>query len=524
MGGDADRHAGKTVFRYNEPGGITSLDPAFARNLENIWAVNQLFDGLVRLDADMQVQPAIAKKWRISPDARTYHFVLRSDARFHDAEGEPGRVITAADFVYSFERVRNPETASPGRWVFAQVASAADSGMVAVNDTVLQIRLREPMPAFLRLLTMPYCKVVPREWVAKRGNDFAHHPVGSGAFRFFHWKPRVKLVLHKNPAYYKRDSSGAALPYLDAVSISFLKDNNAAFLGMLRGDFDFISGLDGAYKDELLEPNGKLKPALRNRFVLQRSPFLYTEYIGITQSGEGDWWKDRRLYRALNLSVNRREMIRYVRNGVGIPAINGFIPDALLSGRLRPGIHIYRPDSARNLVKALHEEWGALPVLNVVATSGVADLLEYVQKAWSELGWEVKVNFVPAAVHREQVAAGETPLFRKSWIADYPDAQNFLSLFYSGYIPPAGPNYTRFSDRTFDAIYERAMSTADAEIRDSLYRVADRIVNERAPVVPLFYGEIIQLRSNRVKGLNTSAMNVLDLSETRLIPAVSDRP
>ncbi|MBM3405242.1 MAG: ABC transporter substrate-binding protein, partial [Bacteroidetes bacterium] len=153
----------KKIFRYNESAGITSLDPAFAKDQANIWAVNQLFNGLVQLSSDLHIQPCIAKSWRISDDGLTYTFTLRGDVFFHDnpcfPDGE-GRRLIASDFVFSLRRLADPQMASPGAWILNDVAEADGHKQVSCpDDSTLIIRLKRAFPPFLGLLTTQYASV-----------------------------------------------------------------------------------------------------------------------------------------------------------------------------------------------------------------------------------------------------------------------------------------------------------------------------------------------------------------------------
>ncbi len=248
------------VFRYNESAGITSLDPAFARNLENIWAVNQIFNGLVQMDDKLNVKPCIAKRWEISEDGTVYTFYLRNDVYFHDSPVFPagkGRKVTAQDFVHSFFRIVDPKIASPGAWIFNMIDFSERSnhaGFIAENDTVLKIYLTNPFPPFLGLLTMQYCSVVPHEAVEQYGYEFRKNPVGTGPFKFKVWKEGVKLILEKNSNYFETDAQGNKLPYLDGVAISFIKDEEAEFFEFMQGKLDFVSGREGMAKQEIFTP------------------------------------------------------------------------------------------------------------------------------------------------------------------------------------------------------------------------------------------------------------------------------
>ena len=142
-----EKHSDKMVFRYNEPSGIPTLDPAFARDKSTNWAVGQLYEGLFALNENNEVVPALAKHYEV--ENSTYSIFLR-EAYFHS-----GRRITASDVAYSFNRLVDPAVASPGAWVLERVKD-----VVAVNDSILNIELLEPFAAFPSLLTMPYCAVV----------------------------------------------------------------------------------------------------------------------------------------------------------------------------------------------------------------------------------------------------------------------------------------------------------------------------------------------------------------------------
>ena len=225
--GTSDRNSDKQIFRYNESAGIASLDPAFAKDQAMIWASQQLFNGLIQLDTALAVQPAIAKRWEISDDGLTYTFILRRDVYFHRnacfAAGR--RRVVASDFVYSFNRIVDEKVASPGRWIFDNVAvTDGNYAFSAPNDTTFVVTLKQPFAPFLGMMGMPYCSVVPHEAVEHYGADFRQNPVGTGPFRFQKWKEGVKLVLQRNPNYFERDADGNRLPYLDAIAVTFIVD------------------------------------------------------------------------------------------------------------------------------------------------------------------------------------------------------------------------------------------------------------------------------------------------------------
>jgi len=519
-----DEPADRTVFRYNEAAGISSLDPAFARNQSNIWAVTQIFEGLVQLDDQLRIQPCIAHHWSISADGLIYTFHLRDDVFFHhdlEFSGERGRRVLARDVVYSFQRIADPSLASPGAWVFNEVARRPDGTLdiSAPDDTTLVVRLQRPFPPFLGLLSMPYCTVVDEEAVKAYGPDFRIHPIGTGPFRFKFWKEGVRLVLRRNPWYHEADAEGP-LPRLEAVSISFIIDKQAAFLEFVKGKLDFMSGIDASYKDELLTPSGTLNPRYADRIGMISEPYLNTEYLGFlldsTNLPAGSKQiADKRVRQAINLGFDRQRMIRYLRNDIGIPGTSGFIPAGLAgfdsTGSIGYG---YDPDRARKLLEEAGYPGGeGLPEVVLSTTAEYVDLCKFIQHELELLGIRLRIDVTPAAALKEMKAQAKLPFFRGSWIADYPDAENYLSLFLTHNFTPGGPNYCRYSNPEVDQLYAEAMREVSDTARAGLYHRMDSLIMADAPVVVLYYDEVLRFYRKGIEGLGSNPINLLKLKQ-----------
>lgn len=501
------------VFRYNEHSNIGTLDPAFASNPQIIWPTNQLFNSLVQLDDSLNIEPDIAKSWTINDSTLTYTFILRDDVFFHKNQvfgKDSTRTVTAYDFEYSFNRLLDEKVASRGRWVLNNVDE-----FKAENDTVFSIRLKQAFPAFLGILSMRYCSVVPREAVEYYGNDFRSNPVGTGPFVFKLWEENVKLVLRKNPIYFEKDEEGNSLPYLEAVAITFLPDKQSEFLQFAQGKIDFVSGLDNSYKDEIVTTRGKLQDKYKDRVKLITSPYLNTEYLGVFMDAKAPQIQSKALRQAINYGFDRLKMITYLRNGMGIPAVNGFIPKGL------PGFdniegYSYQPDKARQLVKQYIEETGDQhPKITIGTNSQYLDLCEYIQRELEKIGITVTIDVMPPSTLRQMKSSGELDIFRASWIADYPDAENYLSLFYSPNFTPKGPNYTHFKNEVFDSLYVYALSISNISKRKLIYTQMDSIIMAEAPVIPLFYDMAIRFVSKKVTGLGINPQNFLVLKRVK---------
>ena len=521
-----DDDEGLAIFKYNESAGILTLDPVYAKDLPHIWACNQLFNSLVAFDDKMNLVPMVAKSWDISEDGLTYTFHLRDDVRFHEdtcfknhvpepVEGPATRNVTAQDFVYSFNRVVDKSLSSPGMWIFSSVKHDDDQyAFTALDDTTFQIELAKPFPPFLGILSMTYASVVPHEAVEYYGDDFRSHPVGTGPFKFQYWKENVKLVFRKNPNYFERDEKGERLPYIDAVSINFLIDKQVAFLEFIKGKFDFMSGIDARYKDELLTYDGQLRKKYVDKIELITEPYLNTEYFSFFIDPNNPLGPDRAraMRQAVNLCIDREKMLRYLRNGIGEPGTGGMIPVGL-PGHSNTIGYGYDLKQAQRLVAENHLE-GYLLQLSTVAD--YADIGKFVQSQVEQIGLQCKMEVMPPATMRSMRANGSLPFFRSSWVADYPDAENYLSLFTTPNFSPSGPNYTHYSNPKYDKLYEKALLCNDVEQRARYYTEMDSLMMQDAPVVVLFYDEVLRFVNKRVKDMGSNPTNLLDLRNVKI--------
>ena len=491
-----------SIFRYNQASGIGSLDPTFAKDQATIWACNQLFNGLVQLNENLEVIPSIAKSWEISEDAKRYTFHLRKDVSFHNHELLKGnRRVVASDFTYSFNRLRSKELASPGAWVLANTKSYH-----ATNDSTFEVQLKNPFPPFLGLLSMQYCSVVPKEIV--ENTNFREHPIGTGPFHFQYWKEGVKLVFRKNPNYFEKQN-GEQLPFLDAVAITLIKDKQAAFLEFLKGNLDFISGIDASYKDEVLYRDGTLNEKYKGKIILNTQPYLNTEYLGFLMEDA----LPLKIRQAINYGFDRVKMLKYLRKNIGTPALQGFVPKGLPSFSENLKGYNYNPEKAKQLITESNFDLNTEIILST--TSSYLDLCEYIQHALSEIGVKVRVEVSPPSTHRQMVATSKLTFFRGSWIADYADAENYLALFYSKNFCPDGPNYTHFTNTEFDNLYKKASQETNDSIRYELYIEMDELIIQEAAIVPLYYDRVLRFTQPNISGFNSNAMNLLDLKRVR---------
>jgi len=520
---NSDSNSDKKVFNFNIDQGLTSLDPAFARNQNAIWMINQIFNGLVQVDTALHTVPAIAKTWQISPDGLVYTFNLRDDVYFHDHpqfKGGKGRKVIADDFVYSFNRLIDPKVGSSGGWIFSDKVKDASS-FSALNDSTFQIKLVKPFPAFMSLLTAQYCSVVPKEVVEYYGKDFRSNPVGTGPFKFKYWKEDEILVLLKNEKYWEKVGN-TQLPYLDAVKVTFINDKQSAFMNFIKKELDFFDKVDGSYRDDILTKSGKMTSKYKGKFQIRKGPYLCTEYLGILVDTTKTIVKhsplrNKKVRQAINYAIDKKKLIKYLRNSIGSPATSGFVPAGM------PGFdstavkgYSYNPKKAAALLaEAGYPDGKNMPLITLSASTTSRDLIEFIQGELSEIGIKVKVEVNPAASLRDMMSKNEVTFFRGSWIADYPDAENYLSVFYSKNRVPFGPNYTGYFNDKFDRLFEQSYYENDPQKRFALYHQMDNMILEYASIVPIYYDQSVVMLQNNISGYPMNPLNLMILKTVK---------
>jgi len=486
------QHPDKKIFHYNEQTGIASLDPAFAKNQSIMWAIHQLYNTLIEVDENMQLKPSLAKSWELSPDNLQFTFHLRTDVYFHDDAAfahSKGRLLTAADVAYSFHRIIDKEVASPGAWIFNNRIDSVN-GFTALNDSTFQLRLIRPFQPILGILSMQYCSIVPKEAVEKYGNRFRSHPVGSGPFQLIAWEEGQALLLKKNVHYFEKDSIGYTLPYLDGIKVSFFDSKATEFLEFQQHRLDFINDIEASFKDEILTKTGHLKKQWEGKLLLQKHDYLNIEYLGILVDPENVLVKNsplrlQKIRQAINYGFDRRKMMLYLRNSIGTAAESGFVPAGLPSFDT-VAVKGYRYDlikAKQLLAEAGFPEGKNLPVIKLLTIPIYADLASYIANELNMAGINVQIEAIQKSLLLEQTSKSQALFFRGSWIADYPDAENYLSVFYGK--NPAPPNYTRYKNPVYDQLYEQAIAEKSDSIRYKLYQQMDQLIIQDAPVVPL---------------------------------------
>ena len=499
------------VFKYNQADNISSLDPAFAKSQNNMWAVNQIFDGLIGLNDSMLLVPRIAKSWSVNDLGTTFTFIIDQSYYFHEDEcfkNELSRPVSAADVVYSFERILSDKLNSPGSWIFTDVV-AKEQPFVALNDTTFVLKLRKPFQPILGILTMQYCSIVAPEAIEKYGKEFRNHPIGTGPFKMKRWQENQALYLTRNDYYPNIQHN------LEGVKISFIPDKKIAFFEFLNGNLDFFSGIESSFGGQILDEHGMLRTDQSKNIRMYSNPFLNLEYIGVNMNLAKDGLLgDVKFRRALNWAIDRQELLAVLKNNVGKPAINGIIPKGLFGHNPLLKGYSYNPIKAKELLDEFDED-ALRTTIKISTNADYLDVITYIAKSWENIGLSVKIELLESAVLRQQMREGRIELFRASWIADYPDEESYLCLFFGN--NPAPPNYTRFRNAEYDELYSKAVIETDKLKRDFIHKRMDSIIIEHAPLIPIYYDETAVFASKKIKsGISANALNLLDFRNIKM--------
>ncbi len=504
---------------------IKGLDPIFTDDLYSANEVGRAYEGLLGyhyLKRPYTLIPSLAEAMpEISKDGLTYTFKIKKGVLFHDdpsfkdTQGK-GRELTVEDFIYSFKRLADPKLLSTGWWVFdgkivgldewrekatqgkADYAEAV-AGLKAVDPYTLQIKLKSRSAQFLYYLAMPFTFAVPREAVEHYGKEFQNHAVGTGAFRLEDFNGNSKITWVKNPTYRKEvypadgesddkkngllDDAGKPLPLSERVIVSVFEESQPMWLNFMSGKLDTATIPKDNFS-QAITAQGDLTDELKKKSIsLNKSPQLDITHFTFNMA-DPLVGKNKYLRQAMSIVYDERPFIELFYNGRAIPA-QGPIPPGLAGydSNLRNPYRLANVDKAKELIKkaGFPEGQGLAPIeYNTLSDSTSRQMTEYAQKAFGLIGVQLKVNTYSWPEFVAALKNKKGQLWSFAWAADYPDAENFLQLFYSKNASP-GPNDANYHSAEFDRLYEKTLTMRDTPERTTIYRKMVSIVVEDCP-------------------------------------------
>lgn len=530
------------VFHLNEVENFRSLAPHSIADITSNNIASQMYEGLVKLDQkSLEVIPGLAESWEISPDGYIYTFHLREGVVFHDDEcftEGVGREISTDDVIFSFTQLFTPSAENKlystlgerilgaNEYYNSRLKSEVDpkvvSGLRKINDHTLNIVLNEPFSGFLEMLATPGGWIYPKEAYEMYGIDMRSHCVGTGPFILKKLIENEIIILARNDNYWKKDLFGNSLPYLDALKFTFIKEKKSEMLEFIKGNLDMVFEVtrEDVFEYEL---NTDLEKGEyeTNDFLVQVTPSLSIQYYSFKQMS--DVFQDINVRKAFNYAIDRKTIVDFALNGLGVPADHGIVPPSFEGYPIEDvkGYDFSVPKAQEYLAKAGYPGGKGFPRLTLSLNSGggTANLLvaEAVQKMLSEnLGIFLDLSITGLAQHYESVETGKTEFWKDAWLADYYDPENFLCLFYGKLVPDDTAessyfNSTRYKNDEFDKLYRSAIKEGDNTKRMELYCKADQKILDDAVIIPLYYDKTVRLLQLYVKNFPVNSMEVRDL-------------
>ena len=549
--GDPARHApvqgGKHyggVFNANETEEIRSIFPLSLSQASAHRIASQIYQGLVRFDpVDLSVRPSLAESWEIDASGTIYTFHLRKDVRFHDDPCFPdgkGRPFTSNDVIYCFTQLCTDRPDNQFFWLFQDNILGANSyfastsngvvppegvkGIAAPDEHTVRITLDHPMATFLEVMAHQGCWIYPHEMPEHYGKDLAVHAVGTGPFRLKVYRLGEVLVMERNPDHWNTDEHGNRLPFLDAVRYTLERDKEVELAEFRKGNLTVVMGIPGS----LSTLTDSIDPVTsRQRYKVKVEPGLSTQFFAFNATRPP--FNDIRVRKAFIMALDRVALVDSLLSGVGIAALHGFVAPGLKGYAYDSVKGIpYDPEQARELLAdAGYRDGAGFPALTLQVNS---DAVNQVRMAGAiqdvlgrELGVHISTSILPSGQHFERVEANQVEFWREGWIADFPDPENFLALFYGKnaaveLTDPSFLNTTRYKDPYFDSLFIAAQSIPDPSERNRLLALADQRLTNDAVILPVYHDMVVRLEQPYVRGFPLNPMEYRDLSKAWFDP------
>ncbi len=485
------------------------LNPVHVTDTSSARITSQIFENLVQVDANGEIEPCLAETWTVSENGRLYTFNLRKGVRFHKTnEGgtqtaNNGREVKAEDWVWTFNYIVSRDTNSERAYFLDMIKGYEQfqngitdhlAGVRAKDDYTLEIELDHAFAPFINILTYSTFVVLPREDVEKWGDVFNFHPVGTGPFKFEKWVQDDRVVLSKNDHYWRTDNEGNRLPYLDGLEFRVVPDLAIQWTEFTQGNFDSIEQVDDPYYREAKEKYAD---------SFYEKPEMGIYFYGMAMELE-PFRDNKALRQAMNYAIDREALVDMVRDGRGIPA-KGVIPPGMFGYNPDFEGYTYDPDKARKLLADAGYPDGIKITLQCHTGGDIhRRIAEALQQQYEKVGIDLEIrNIDPSALYG-LIDQNSVSLFNLGWDIEYPDPDGFLyPAFHSKNHGLLG-NIVRFSNDDVDRLLEEARVETDTGNRRKLYQEVEKLIVEEAPWVFIYHYIADQVMQPYVKGYELS--------------------
>ncbi|GEK34910.1 peptide ABC transporter substrate-binding protein [Kurthia sibirica] len=502
-GGDKGKAVEKVLYLNNgvEP---NSFDPSVAFDAVSWNPLNNLMEGLVRLNDKNEPTEAIAEKIDISEDGKEYTFTLR------DANWSNGDKVTANDFVYGWKHMLEAKTASPAAFLAYEIVGAEDFnmgkgkfeavGIKAPNDQTLKVTLKAPTEAFLNIITNPSFFPVNEKNAKTNPKWFAEADtfVGNGPFKLTAWEHDAKMTFEKNDQYWDKD-----VVKLSKVEWAMVNDTNTEYQMYKSGELDVSSvpsEMAEQLKDDKELSNMDQAGVMFFRFNTDKEPFT-----------------NEKVRQAFAMSIDQQQIVDYVTK-TGQKAAHGFVSYGFVGPdgkEFREEVgDLITPDTAKAkalLAAGMKEEgWTTLP--KITLTYGTSPDNQKIAVAVQDqlkkaIDVDVKLQNVEPMVFMAESKENKYQFFRSSFLNDYADPVNALESF----ITDSSMNRTNWSNKEFDKLIAGSKNESDAAKRWTMLQDAEKILIEEAPIVPVHFYNQLSLQKPNIKSIVRHPVGYMDL-------------
>lgn len=531
------------ILRINEPEYIKNLFPHNITDVYSYRIASQIYEGLFKFNPrDLSIINSLAQSHEVDSTGTIYTFHIKENIYFHDDPAFPegkGRELTADDIAFCFTQLctAGPQNQSfsvfkdviKGATAFYQASStdqplSSVEGIKVLDRYTLKIILTRPNAMFLANLARPACFIFPPEAFKTYGPEMRIKAVGTGPFILDAVDEDIQIILKKNEQYHGMDKFGNPLPFLDAITISFIKDKHTEMLQFKKGDLDMIYRLSTAHINEILEDTDPNQQGTYEEYQIQSSPEMVTQFLSF--NNESEIFRDINIRKAFNFAIDREKILDFVLQGEGAaPGIHGITPPAFAGYDIRKIAGYYlNIDSAKYyLAQAGFPNGEDFPEItldfNAEGERNTAVAVEIQKQLYDHLNIKVNLNILPFAQLIENGYKGQYTVLKTAWYADFPNVENFLWLFYESYgeaASAAHPNIMRYKEPQFRKIYEKAVRAKTQEEAYGLFMEAEQIMIDQAPVAILWYDQGYNILKSYVKNFTTNPMQYRDYTEVFL--------
>ena len=541
-------------FRFNERTALQTLFPYQISDAVSLRIGTQVYEGLVKFNSkDLSIMPAIAESWEVNDAGTVYTFHLKKGVMFHDDSCFPegrGRELTANDIKYSFEmlcsdkfndttqnvmftRTLDGVVLGAHQYYEATKKGTPEQGLQGLNvvdDYTVTIELESPSSSFMYTLCTPATYIVAKEAMDKYGEDLV---VGSGPFVFNGWVDEVdmmgqhqeKLILTRNAVYHGTDSVGNQLPFLDTLEVSFINSQKKELEMFQQKEIEMVVGLPAESVRDVVEQKIAYFEQDPPIFILERVADMSTSFyvFNLHKDVFSDELEGKKVRQAISYAINREKIIDKMLSGEAEgPGIHGVTPSSLIGYDIsKISGYGYDPKKAKELLAdAGYADGKGFPTLTLkinddAKNTRVAIEVQKQLKTVLNINLELAILPLHELIKAQQMADGD--IFRSGWIADYPNPESFLQLFYGKSVPsdmsqPSLQNVSRYVNTAFDELYEKGLNADSLEEKYGYYAEAEQLMINDAPIIVMWYDEQYRMIQSNVHDVMLNPMLYRDFS------------